>query len=129
MRINGQDVNLRDEVEITYRGTVNDISNFALKLNDEQWFYHTPQDGDSVSVGVKVTKYADRPEGDLVGTVRADNLGRSWVKLGAWMPWCLMESGTRRHDDDVRGWPIIGASPGTPAAKAMGQYVPVDPFV
>lgn len=71
---------------------------------------------------IEPAKPVDDPSKDPTGTVRRNADGRIVTRVDTELPWLEYTDGFTTygwlHDDEVEGWPTIGAVPGTPAAEA-----------
>lgn len=117
------DIKVGDEIKVTFTGTV--------KAKEGMWVDLEWGDGSmTVSLApaeVEVLTPADDPSKDPVGTVRSLD-GRSFVKapvgLDSEYPWRDMDYAGGNSDVTMGGSLIIGAVPGTPAAKAQAPTEP-----
>lgn len=73
---------------------------------------------------VEVLERADDPGQDPIGTVRkgpkSSPVVRSRVMSDDTYPWKSVMYTINYSHDEVVGWPVIGAVPGTPAAESAG---------
>lgn len=107
--------------------TVDDVADAAAKAGDPPRLASKTE----VALAIKLCRDAwraltDDPSKSPVGEVRSSPEGALYCRVAhrTDFPWVLVHGGPPPAgwhwfpDDVVKGWPVIGAVPGTPAAEA-----------
>jgi len=116
------EIKVGDEIKVTTKGKVTDTAPWGggyVFVNGAKVFIKRP------GVEVEVLTPADDPSKDPVGTLRQQPHNITpYVKLGP-NRWQHFTGGADNYDDNfLRGYPVVGAVPGTPAAKAQAPVKP-----